>query len=61
MRKSKLILLAGTAAVVAAGGALRTPVLSAQVVRCWDVVCVISSEGKMQCVETPRPCPADAQ
>jgi hypothetical protein len=57
MRKAKLTLvLLGLSA--AAGGGLRNPqVLSAQVVRCWDVVCTVDGKGIMNCVETPKPCP----
>jgi hypothetical protein len=57
MPKSKLFLifLAATAAV--AGGVRGSQVLSAQVLRCWDVVCTVDAKGTMSCVETPRPCP----
>lgn len=61
MRKSKLILLAGAAAVVAGSGAPRPPALSAQEVRCSVVMCLVTSDGKMTCVEKPKPCPGDVQ
>lgn len=57
MRKSKLVLTL-LAAFVAAGAALHgAPALSAQVIRCWDVVCTVDGKGNMSCVEIPKPCP----
>lgn len=58
MRKPKLLLLLLAAAAMSAGGASVT-LLTAQVLRCWDVVCTIDSDGNMHCVETPKPCPQE--
>lgn len=57
MPKSKLVLIFLGATAVVAGGVRGTRVLSAQVLRCWDVVCTVDSKGTMSCVETPKPCP----
>jgi hypothetical protein len=59
MRKSKLVLLL-LAAATAVGAGLHAPrVLSAQEVRCWDVVCTVDIKGNMSCVEKPKPCPVE--
>lgn len=59
MRKSKLVLLLLPAIAAVGGGVHGTEVLSAQVVRCWDVVCTVGGNGSMNCVEVPKPCPQE--
>lgn len=57
MKKSKLVLILLAAAVTAQTGLRDAEVLSAQVLRCWDVVCTVDGKGNMSCVEKPVPCP----
>ncbi|WP_420128790.1 hypothetical protein [Longimicrobium sp.] len=57
MKKSKLVLVLLAALVLVGGGVHGTQLLSAQTVRCWDVVCTVGSNGSMNCVEVPKPCP----
>lgn len=59
MRRSKLVLILLAAAGAAGAGLHGTEVLSAQVIRCWDVVCTIDDRGNMNCVEKPKPCPEE--
>ena len=57
MKKRTLGLFLLVSATVVTGTVRGTRELSAQVVRCWDVVCTIDGDGTMHCVETPKPCP----
>lgn len=58
MRTYKLAVLAGVAAIAgAAASASRPSGLSAQVFRCYDVVCTEGADGVVRCVEKLVPCP----
>jgi hypothetical protein len=58
MTNSKLALLAGVAALAGAAALLGRPsALSAQVFRCYDVVCTEGADGVVRCVEKLVPCP----
>jgi hypothetical protein len=58
MRNSKLVVLAGLAAIAGAAAFPGRPsALVAQVLRCYDVVCTEGADGKVRCVEKLVPCP----
>jgi hypothetical protein len=56
MTKVKLAILA-VAAASASAFAARSHPLVAQVIRCYDVVCIEGSDGVVRCVEKLVPCP----
>jgi hypothetical protein len=58
MRNSRLAVLAGVAAIAGAAAFPGRPsALSAQVFRCYDVVCTEGADGVVRCVEKLVPCP----
>jgi hypothetical protein len=60
MKISKLAVLACAAAAMGAAAAAGRPhSLLAQVIRCYDVVCVKDADGKLRCVEKLVTCPPE--
>jgi hypothetical protein len=58
MKTPKIALLACAAAAIGATIVTSRPhSLLAQVIRCYDVVCVEDADGKLRCVEKPVTCP----